>query len=389
MTKKIAILFAASIYNQKGLFNAAHNRILHLSKQTDLEIDAYILSSYLPLWILKLTGKKKEDRPDTFMLDGIRYHIFWYQNSIIDYVCNRYFHVQPFFKKRIFRGIAKRFSNYDLIESHSGTNEIAEYVHRIYGTPYCITWHGSDIHTEPFRNKSIKKNVIRQMESANCNFFVSNSLLLKSNELSPKGKKCVLYNGVDLSFKKYSHEKRTGLRQEFKLQGKKVVAFAGNIIPIKNVLSIPSIFRHVFNQNKNIEFWILGEGPLKKKLYSSTLDLPIKFLGNVAKCQMPDYLNSIDVLILPSLNEGLPLITIEALSCGCKVVGSDVGGIHEVIGGENCIPLSELDFEKKFADRIVYFLSHNVQQKLDPKFDWRITAMQESDILHAILNNHI
>ena len=67
--------------------------------------------------------------------------------------------------------------------------------------------------------------------------------------------------------------------------------------------------------------------------------MAIRFFGNQPSPAMPDIMNCIDVLVLPSLNEGLPLVCAEALSCGAAVVGSDVGGIAEVIGSENVVPL--------------------------------------------------
>ena len=67
--------------------------------------------------------------------------------------------------------------------------------------------------------------------------------------------------------------------------------------------------------------------------------MAISFFGNQPSPAMPDIMNCIDVLVLPSLNEGLPLVCAEAISCGAAVVGSDVGGIAEVIGSENVVPL--------------------------------------------------
>ena len=67
--------------------------------------------------------------------------------------------------------------------------------------------------------------------------------------------------------------------------------------------------------------------------------MAISFFGNQPSSVMPDIMNCIDVLVLPSLNEGLPLVCAEALSCGAAVVGSDVGGIAEVIGSDNVVPL--------------------------------------------------
>ena len=67
--------------------------------------------------------------------------------------------------------------------------------------------------------------------------------------------------------------------------------------------------------------------------------MAISFFGNQSSPVMPDIMNCIDVLVLPSLNECLPLVCAEALSCGAAVVGSDVGGIAEVIGSVNVVPL--------------------------------------------------
>ncbi len=67
--------------------------------------------------------------------------------------------------------------------------------------------------------------------------------------------------------------------------------------------------------------------------------IDVRFWGNVPSEQMPAMMNCIDLLVLPSLNEGLPLVTVEALKCGAAVVGSDAGGIPEVIGHDCTVPL--------------------------------------------------
>ena len=82
---------------------------------------------------------------------------------------------------------------------------------------------------------------------------------------------------------------------------------------------------------------------------------------------MQDLLNSIDVLVLPSINEGLPLITVEALACGANVVGSRVGGIPESIGEDNAFALGD-SFVDAISDRIVEMLENSVVQPLSPVF---------------------
>ena len=81
------------------------------------------------------------------------------------------------------------------------------------------------------------------MESARCNFFVSRALLDASEKIISNARKEVLYNGVSEDFVKYSLEDRAAVRERYGLAPEdKVVAFVGNIVKVKNVLSLPVIF---------------------------------------------------------------------------------------------------------------------------------------------------
>ena len=112
--------------------------------------------------------------------------------------------------------------------------------------------------------------------------------------------------------------------------------------------------------------------------------MAISFFGNQPSPAMPDIMNCIDVLVLPSLNEGLPLVCAEALSCGAAVVGSDVGGIAEVIGSENVVPLGD-SFVTGMAEKIVTFLNTKTPSQILPDdISWARTAAQELAALKSL-----
>ena len=110
------------------------------------------------------------------------------------------------------------------------------------------------------------------------------------------------------------------------------------------------------------------------------------FTGKVPPEEIPDLLNCIDLLVLPSSLEGLPLVVIEALSCGAHVVATNVIGTAEAVGRENAIDLGD-GFVDRFTDRAVELLQGEIDQKLPPEVSWSATADKENRIYRQYLNN--
>jgi glycosyltransferase involved in cell wall biosynthesis len=91
---------------------------------------------------------------------------------------------------------------------------------------------------------------------------------------------------------------------------------------------------------------IIGEGPLRAQLAQTIEELGIQkqvqLLG--ARSEIPELLNTLDIFVLPSLSEGLPMSILEAMACGLPVVATRVGGIPEVVlDGQTGILVSSQD----------------------------------------------
>jgi glycosyltransferase involved in cell wall biosynthesis len=387
--KRIAIIFDGSLTDRKGLVNAVLYRAKYLkSVAKDFQIDIYNFQGSENYIVRKLRQTKKQKRYTTINVEGLDVKVFWYTSTLLDYILSVKLKKRPWFSRRAYTSKASLFKQYDLISAHSTNCSLLAYkIKKKYGIPYYVTWHGSDIHTAPFHKDYARQDTIAIMDNAECNFFVSKALLDTSNKLTLNARKSVLYNGVGPSFLKYDKEKRDQLREFFLVQKKKVVCFAGNMIDVKNPYVLPKVFKEVKEKYKgDITFWVIGDGKLRPTIERQLLDLQIncKFWGNVPVDKMADYLNCVDVLVLPSKNEGLPLITVEALKCGANVVGSDVGGISEVIGKENVFQLDTF-FVEKVSHRIVDMLSFNITQELSNIFDWARTAEIEYDVYNRII----
>ncbi len=388
--KKIAIILDGSLTDRKGLVNAALYRASYLKRiSQDYQIDVYNFQGYDNTIVRKLRHTKRLKRYSEYNVEGLNIKVFWYSSTLLDYILGVRFKRRPFIQQWAYRLKLPYFRKYDLISAHSTKcGLLAYYINKKYNIPFCITWHGSDIHTSPFNNEFNRKDTIKIIESAKFNFFVSKSLLDISERLTTLATKTILYNGVGPSFMKYEDDKRHFLRRKYGLQNKQIVCFAGNVIDIKNPMTLPEIFNSVNRAyDGELCFWIIGDGKLRPLIEQRFIELGLEYKcwGNINADFMVDYLNCVDVLVLPSKNEGLPLITVEALKCGANVVGSNVGGISEVIGMDNVFDIND-DFIYKISGRIVEMLSQPILQPLDNKFDWMTTAKKEYEIYQKILN---
>ena len=380
---RVAVIFESSPFDRKGLFNAVHNRVKGLLGTGDCWVDAYCIHSRDNALTRCMRHTSYAPQVETVSVDEVTYRMLWYRFSILDHLTLEKFGRRPLFFKRFMATHVDYLKGYDYVIAHSFTGALFAYeAAQRFGTPYFVTWHGSDVHTHPWRVGVIREDTKKVMDAAKCNFFVSKALMAASERITSTACKEVLYNGVSEDFVKYDEETRLMSRERFGISAEeKVVAFAGNLVPVKNVLTLPHIFKAISEQyDAPLHFLIAGDGKLRKQLEALSYRNKVSFLGNVTAEDMPALMNCVDVLVLPSLNEGLPLVCAEALRCGANVVGSDVGGIAEVIGKDNVVPLGD-DFVPQIARKIVAMLHDKPVQTVPEAISWAKTTAREISCL--------
>lgn len=393
---KIAILSTGNLDDMKGVMNFVHQKVKSFQslKQTDLQVDCYLLLTYyvgLLSLIRRNAGEPRYEHGQVIIKDKVAYNILVREQGFCGLVSSFLF--RKFVPSSTISRFAKTLSRYDVISAHQlPCQYIAVKIKEMNGIPCILTWHGSDINVSPRHSQRLFLVTKYVMEHADMNYFVSKGLMNASGYISSDAEKDVIYTGPSDNFYKYDISHRLELRKKFNVQDKKVVAFAGNVVPIKNVMVLPSVFYHLSRKliNENISYWIIGNGeleqPLKNKL--EELRLPFRMFGKVEPSIMPDLMNCIDILVLPSLNEGFSLSVLEARKSGSYAVASRVGGLPESAGEENCFPLDEY-FVERITNRMVDILSGNVKyEPLPEEYSWDSAVMKEISCCERILKIH-
>jgi glycosyltransferase involved in cell wall biosynthesis/peptidoglycan/xylan/chitin deacetylase (PgdA/CDA1 family) len=154
----------------------------------------------------------------------------------------------------------------------------------------------------------------------------------------------VIHNGIDvgeahsssahelisLRAKNHTHD---AIRKEFGIKDDEIIlGVIGRLVPQKGHKYFLLALKELLNNHK-VKGLIVGSGPMEEELKQYSKDLG--FNGSVVftglRKDIPELLNSIDIVVMPSLREGLPIIALEAMAQGVPVVATNVGGNTEVI----------------------------------------------------------
>ena len=140
-----------------------------------------------------------------------------------------------------------------------------------------------------------------------------------------RGKVTVIKNAIELELFRFCAQTRERVRAEMGLSDKLVVGHVGRFTPQKNHRRLIEIFRAVHAENPESVLLLAGEGEGEQEIrtYGSELGLSdcIRFLG--VRKDVHELMQAMDVFLLPSLFEGLPIVGVEAQAAGLRCVFAD------------------------------------------------------------------
>lgn len=171
----------------------------------------------------------------------------------------------------------------------------------------------------------------------------------------------------------------------------------GQLRVIKGFDVLIRAFRAVSRRFPGLRLCLAGEGPLQNGLHELAARLGIEekveFKGHLGRSELRDIYRGARMCVIPSFNEGLSLVALEALALGKAVVASRVGGIPELIdSGENGL-LVEAGNSRQLADTIMDLLSRpeealrlgaNGRARVLDRFTWEINGRRYRDLFSEL-----
>lgn len=160
--------------------------------------------------------------------------------------------------------------------------------------------------------------------------------LVERHRIAPRTAFTVIDNGVDLSRfvpPDAVARRRARMRLEIDDVEALVILVPARLAPIKGHLLLFAALSRLPSEALPVRVEILGDGPSRDLLQRAARDLPdgvtTRFHG--FRDDLPEVLPAADCVVLPSINEGMPLALIEAMAAGVPVVATAVGGVVDLI----------------------------------------------------------
>jgi glycosyltransferase involved in cell wall biosynthesis len=143
----------------------------------------------------------------------------------------------------------------------------------------------------------------------------------------------VIDNGIALErFEKPVETKKMKNQLGFE-EKTRIIGTIGSLVVEKGHIYLLEAARQILDVVKDLKFLVIGDGPLRKPLEEKSEELGIKkhviFMGQ--RKDIPELLMAMDIFVLPSIKEGLPIALLEAMAAKRPVIATRVGAISKVI----------------------------------------------------------
>jgi glycosyltransferase involved in cell wall biosynthesis len=277
---------------------------------------------------------------------------------------------RPGFDHRCARHISQfmREQNVQLVHAHQYAPFFYSSLARLFGTSYPIvfTEHGRDYpdyrrSKRVWANKLLLRRHDRVVAVGEC---VRTALI--EHEGLPSNRVAVVYNGVDASPFDFNRQDRRQVRNELGLSDSQVaVVQVARLNRLKDYGTAIRAVAALGKTSPNVHLFIVGEGEecnaIANLIQELNLQQRITMLG--MRADVPRLLQGMDIFLLTSISEGIPLTLIEAMLSQLPCIATRVGGIPEVILDGETGMMAEVGHPSELAMHIQH-LAHSLPDRV-------------------------
>lgn len=264
-----------------------------------------------------------------------------------------------------------------------------------YDIPLIITAHGTDLIGY---NKSLeyRNDAYSAFEKASKAITISKDNKTLVDQIYGEGKSMLIANGYDPNvFYKEDVDrkeflKKFGIMRDYK----HIVSFAGKFTEEKGIDTLIKAAK-LYENNDTLTI-LAGNGEMFEKMNDLVDKLEVKnliFIKNQPHEILRKLYNLADVSIVPSRQEAFGLVVVEAMACGTPVIGSNTGGIPDIINN-NVGVLIDVDDYKNLANEITLVINgtktfdsnHIAKYALDKYSQEQFTKMV-IDVYEEVIEN--
>lgn len=333
--KKIRVLQIIGSVCGGGVESVIMNYYRNINKEK-IQFD-FVISGY----------KKNEVENEILSLGGKVYRVDYYNKNIFKYIYQIYKIIKE--------------NNYTVVHSNMNTLSVFSlFAAWLAGSNIRILHnHSTAVKSEKLR--TIVKYILRPLAPIFANRYVACSKLAGEWMYGKNNMKCgkvrILNNAIDIDVFSYNEKIRNNLRADLNInKDTLVIGHVGRFMYQKNHDFLIDIFKEIHKKKEDSLLLLIGDGPLRKiieeKVCKYGLNNNVKFLG--LQKDVSKFYNIMDIFILPSWYEGLPVVSIEAQANGlacfvsnniskeCKISSS----IHFISLKENSKYWSEIILNK-------------------------------------------
>lgn len=261
--------------------------------------------------------------------------------------------------------------------------------------PFVVTSHGADLFAlRGSALTSIKRKVLERAAAAT---VVSQAMYEAVKALgTDMSKVSVMSMGVDMEHR-FTNDVNAG-------RAASELLFVGRLVEKKGLSHLLQAMPSVLERRSDVTLTIAGFGPQEAELQAMVRQLGIsssvRFLGAVPQTELPALYRRATLFVAPFVEaksgdqEGLGLVLVEALACGCPVLAGKVPAVSDVLGDLDGLGVGAVDptDRDRLAERILDVLDNpaaavadvqSVQSRLHQRFDWRSVSRAYARVLKA------